>query len=565
MSSDNPLVLEPVTCILNASDIRIYFGKGTGSVNLFDVIIAVRERYPDPHQKVILESDMSLNEGDLQEQGIYLKGINDNKISAFEGLGNRVYLPVRVESENDGDFGIPSKLSRYVNESGITSFNVLIYGDSFDLLSQAWAWFNYESGLRCRAFFPPAVTSKAQLVKNGVDISALANKMATYAGSGQLSTQKITEIAEEARGLVKARGTRDTLVQDLESTRSIYAKWLTMLLIQEFDLTPMYMFSYINEYVDLEIGYTFEKLSMAERIRFLSKLPEDVGYIGNDRHFRCILKILKKICPPPVLAFNLQTREVFSENLEDFEVGNNPSLKLYDYRTLFKESKSYFMGQAGGLMVASNTDVNVDGEIVKIFCEMAEKSDISGACFSVHNTLIAELSGQKYILYYDQPLGLVCEAASEYFGTHTMVIGEEEFKHLIDSKVVLAMNRSRVHRDVHKSNSEFNDIILSSKKTFTPSIPTFVLMCCVLSSRSGNGLSYYDRNLRCSPCLFPIVSHVDSELSNKESILDYIPMAKLLSDPVAVCDLSCFGGLKFHQSNGKLHVSVDSFRGCKLL
>lgn len=554
-------VTEIVNCTLNRNDLPYYFGDKS-TPDLRDIILCIREKYPNPHQRVLVQTDMTLPVKDLLEQLIYIRGVNDEKIKEFRGLGATVFLPVRItdKSMEDPDFFIYDRITEFIQVYGVTSFEILVYGDNQEQLAKVWEWVQTSADIHYKVIFPPIITKQLKLFENGIDIAPYAKRMKQAEHRNTLTTEFLRGLMDELREKVRSG---KTAIQNFEETRSLFSKWLTMCLIQEFDLSPVYLSSYINEYVDLQVAYPFEKLSMFERLNFVSSLPADVGYIGKNQEFRCLFHIIKKIYPYPTVAFDLATGEVITAGLDQFDM---QELQISDYRVRFTGSRNYFSINEGGIVAADNSDRATDQKLGQVFIRMMKAANIEDDCMTVRNTIMAKFHGKSYILYYNEPLGLVGSLQSEYFGGHAMVVQEEEFRNLIDAKIILALRRKESARDIVTGNSQFTEIMVRAANTFKPAIPIFVLMCCTLATQYGSELSYYDKRLRCDRCIVPIITHADSKLKSGNTILDYITLENLAADPIASGTISCFGTIMSNTGAATtLPVSIEAFRGCKLL
>lgn len=550
-----------VTCDVKKNDVTRYFSDKPYP-ELRDVIVYVRKQFPNPHQKVLIKTDMTFPEKDLLGQLIFIDGVNNDKLLEPRGLGAISFLPVEItaESKSKNGFGIYDSVMTFTQVYGVTNFEILVFGDDADLVAEVWEYLQSTSELPYKVVFPVSVTKQLKLFKNGIDIAPYAKRLDTAAQRNGLTTKFLRSVLAELHEQVKAG---KTAIQDFEDTRSMYAKWLTLCLVQKFNLPPVYLGSYISEYVAYNISYPFEKLSLFERISFVNKLPASVGYVGTNQEFMCVYQIANKIYPLPAIAFDLSTGEVVTDDMKRFDVRH---LRIQDYRKRFTGSSSYFVGTGTGLQSAGSSDAATDASLAKIFAEMTRRAGLDGVYLSVRNTLMVQHAGKPYVLYYDEPLGLVGALQSEYFGNHMMVVKEEDFHNLIDVKLVLAAQRKDNAATMAEGRSEFTEIMVRAATTLTPAIPVDVLMCSELAGLYDNELSYYDQRLRCDRNVMPIVTHADSELKRTRTVFDYISLDNVMNDKIASVALSSFGTLNANSGHvTSLPVSIDTFRGCKLL
>lgn len=561
--------LQTVEIVMNASDIRRYYST-IGGLDIRDVAIFIRSQYPNPWQKVIVESDVSLPVSDLEGMRIYVKGKNEEKAKSLAGLGTVIYCPIRVDSAGtfDDGFGILEKLAEYSTTYQLDAFEVLVYGSDDEAMRGAWEYLQGRSDITQRVYFPPSFMEGIKLFEDGIDIAPYAKRLNEAAARNELSSRYLISVLDELREQVRAGKIR---IQDFEDTRSIYAKWITLCLTQEFSLPPVYLNSYIAEYVGLKVAYPFEKLSFYERLQFLRSLPENIGYIPQNQEIACVFNVVKKVYPHPYMAFNLATGEVITQGLKDLY--DLEHLDVMDYRKMFTESSSVFAGPGSTSLAPGShqSDAEVDARLVSIFTRVTEASPDKNIYLSIRNTALVSIDGQSHLLYFTEPFGVGGVLQSPYIGNHGVVIGEDSFHRLIDVKVILADQKRQEAQTPAQGQQVFTQIMTLNTQ-FKPAIDTFTLMCSELSKYFSVDLSYYDRRLRCDKCVLPIVTHVDSALSSKKSVFDgasaedHIDLISLRYDKIGGQAVTAFGGLNSDLGYyDKIPVSIDSFRGCRLL
>lgn len=557
---------EIVTMALKITDVPKYYTVGN-VLDLRDLVIHIRSSYPNPWQKVIIEGDTSLPMSDLEGMRIYLKGKNESKAYGVSGLGRLIYLPVYVSPDNDPENGchILEKLTEYATIYQIDEFEILTYGADVTSLRQVWEFVQSHSEIKQRIYFPPLLIDSIKLFDDGVDLAPYAKRMHDASMRRELTSGLIRTILDELRDIIRSGKVR---LQDFEDTRSNYAKWLTVCLTQELNLAPVYLVSYIAEYIDLHIAYPFTKLSFYERLMFVKNIPRNIGYIPRNQELASIFSIVRKVYPHPYIAFNLGTGEVLTTNLNEMFDLNN--ISVLDYRTMFNDNEQGDGGSAGiAVSGASNDEVNK--RLLDIFTRATEASPDRDIFLSVRNTAITVVNGQKYLLYFNEPFGIGGILQSPYVGNHSMVIGEDNFHRLIDVKVILAEQKRQIAKTSSEGQSAFRQIMALDTQ-FKLAVDPYILMCSELARFQSKDLSYYDRRLRCDKCVLPIVTHVDSPLSEKLSIFsgssaeDHIDLVTLRYDKMGSQALTAFGGINSDLGYyERLPVSTDSFWGCKLL
>lgn len=561
--------LQIVELEMKASDIKRYY-SALGNLDIRDVVIFIRSKHPNPWQKVIVESDVSLPVNDLEGMRIYVKGRNSDNARTITGLGNSIYCPVQISSTGtyEDGFGILEKLAEYSTTYQLDTFEVLVYGEDNEALRGAWEYLQGRSDITQRVYFPPSFMEGIKLFDDGIDIAPYAKKLAEASNRNELTSAFLVSVLDELREQVRGGKIR---IQDFEDTRSIYAKWITLCLTQEFSLPPVYLNSYIAEYVGLKVAYPFEKLSFYERLQFLRSLPENIGYIPQNQEIACVFRVVKKVYPHPYMAFNLNTGEVITQGLK--ELYDLEHMAIEDYRNLFTESTSVFAGPGTTSLAAGSqqTDADVDARLVNIFTRVTEASPDKNIYLSIRNTAIVKVAGENHLLYFTEPFGVGGVLQSPYIGTHGVVIGEDGFHRLIDVKVILADQKRQSAPTPAQGQQVFTQIMTLNTQ-FRPAIDTFTLMCSELSKYLASDLSYYDRRLRCDKCILPIVTHVDSALSSKKSVFDgssaedHIDLINLRYDKIGGKAVTAFGGLNSDLGYyDRVPVSIDTFRGCRLL
>lgn len=559
-------VLPVVSMDMKIADVKQYYTKREPGavVDIKDIIIHVRKEYPNPRQRVIVKCDSALPAKDLEEVLIYVQGVNEYQANSIQGLGYFCYCPIEVTSEmmkQDG-YGIQQFVDEFCSVNNINNCEILIYGDSSDSILEVWDFIQTSGTLNHTILFPQDVVHRLKLLTNGLDLSPYAREMSQARDRNALNVSFINGILNRIGDEIAAG---KTALQDFEDTRSVYAKWLTLTLTQRHNLVPVYLGSYISEYVDMEAAYPLTRLSMYERFKFVERLPAKVGYIGKYRGFSCIFSIAKKIYPIPAVAFDLTSQLVITEGLDQFAYD---TLRVADWREWFKDSPTYYVEKqvkTSTALKAGMTDREVDEKLRAIFLKMTEAMD-GTVYMSVRNSVLASHRGKLYVLYYDQPLGIAGAMISEHFGTEPMVLSEEHFSQLIDVRVIVAKNKSNEMSTTAARSSQFTELMTTLPQTFTTAIPLDVLMNCVLVGQGADELSYYDRRLRCDKNVLPIITHADSEMHQQHTVFDYINVLDMGADPVAGPIISSFGSI--NSDSGyltKIPVSIESFRGWKLL
>lgn len=565
----NYMELPMVTMVLKRKDLQLYYSDASsGLIDYRDLVVAVRSKFPNPWQRVLVEADFPLASSELERSLIFTKSTAEEVLNNFlQGIDNNCYQVIQLTNEMSTlpGCGIQEAVTTFSAEYDISLFDVLIVSDNNDLLRLAWD-FTQNSVLGQRFSYPLKFTATLKLFTNGLDISVYAKKLDTRKRQNNLDSIFLRSVFDEVCAEVDAG---KTAIQDLEDTRSFPAKWLTMAVTQIKDLPPVYLDSYIAEYVNMRIAYPLEKLSFTERFSFVNNIGKSVGYIGTNLDFRAIFAVVKRIYPNPAVAFNMATGEIFTEELDKFSLAR---VRPQDYRGFFPNSKSTFItrsslsGSETSLVKAEAADEAVDQKLAGIFYAMTKKANLPDLYMSIRNTAPVIVDGQRYIVYYPEPFGLGGFLVSEIFGQQPWVIDEFSFHRLIDTKVVLAIQHRESQASRVDGQKVFNAIMVKAARDLIPAIDPFVYMCSVLCGHLAKDLSYYDQRLRCDTNILPIITHTDAKEHESKSIVDYLSLQNIRDDPLSQNAISAFGTLNASAGSAfKLQVSIKSFKGCVLL
>jgi len=552
---------------VNSKDIKRYYSEGS-TLDIKDLIVHVRSRYPNPRQRVLLQSDLMLPTKELADIFIFVEGDTEHNPEEVRGLGRVCYCLIEVTEQlmQRSDYGLQEFIDTFCARYNISSCDLLVYGDDVEALTKVWEYMKENIDSRYSVMFPHSVVYVLKLFSNGLNLAPYAQRMSQAADRNSLSIPFLQQIIQEISKEIKDNG--KVALQDFEETRSLYAKWLTLTLTHMHQLSPVYLGSYLSEYIDLRVGYPFEKLSMFERLHFLSSLPQRVGFIGEYRGFTCVFNIMKKQYPPPFFVYDVANQEIIKEGLEQFEIGK---VKIIDWRKWFRGSPGYFAKQqpaagARGILPVEMSDTDADKKLMEIFMDMTANYLDEQIFLSIRNTALIQKDGKMYIAYYKEGGGLVGTLISEYFGAEMQVIPESRFHQLIDVRIVLARNKTQDIANVSDRNNVFTQLVSALPETFKPAIPIQILMYSVLVGHAAKELSYYDRRLRCDKCIMPIITHRDSALYKGNGVFDHINILNVGRDPIAGPAISSFGSINAEFGHlEQLPVSIETFRGCQLL
>lgn len=562
--------IEVVDVTLSTSQLSRVYSEPAGAVDPRDVIVAVRKKYPDPWTPVRLQFNGVVSETELEKANIFVK--SSEKIDALAGVG-RVYF---VLSEGED---LEQNAVEYEQLYGVAIDSVLFSYNANDVLSSVWDSTRntkWEPLLQ----FPVSFSSTLRKLPDGLDVSVYAKEIQAKERRNSLTDRDVLSVLSE---IYKEVDSGKVKLQNLEDTRTRVARWLTLCVTLKKNLTPLYLNSYVAEYLENKIIYPMSKLSFYERYVFTRSVPQIVGYIGVSNEVKVTLNVIKRVAPNPVLVFDMENRKILPDGmLAEFTLSMDKAeagLAPMDYRTLFKQSAHYWTGSSGSaaaqesgvnstaLANTTDNDEAVDYMLREVFFEMIQKSSFP-VYPSIRNTALVQKNGRLYVAYFPEEFGLVAQLSSEIFGVGTEVVKEWDFHRLVSAPVVLACNLLDGVSD-SALDSELRvdkaSKALAMPQLLRPAVDPAVITAVELAGAQCTGLSYYDYHLRCDPQLFPVVFY-DDQGDKTAGIFDYIGVQQVVSDEWAKKNITAFGGISVGQDGtAKLNLSYQSFRRCRLL
>lgn len=544
---------------------RLFNFERTNRHCALDIVAHVRGRLVrDPWVPVVIDSnDAPVINQELESYGIYWKGVNEDKAGTLLGISASTYCVVNIENLNDedDDCGLDAFLAEYSQEFSIFRFEVIIncaedskYKERLDKLRRYVL-----DNERLDVIFPVFVVRDRRKLPNGLDLSGYAQEIKQQRYRNSLDYASLKRILDEIDSNI-IPGV--TVLQDLHEQRIFELKVLMDYLTLKHMLPPTYVASFITEYVEYQLFYPRSKLSLFERVMFLRRLPSVVGYIGICPEFNCLGEVMGRIYPHAHYAFDLRRRTVEMDP-EWFNLAN-PSIKVADFRQMFPASKEMCVdvdlnskGSPNGMQVVGSTDVDADNSLRELFAELANLVSEESVFLTVKNCLLCERGDSTYILYCPEECGVQVKLITPVFGAYTTVIPESDFNRLCDAQIEKALlARSRVSRGGKTRDAlvrVWNEF--DYKYAMQPAIPLEVTMRTMLLPVHKNGLSYYDRCLRCLPDILPTITSIDSKVCDVSPIFNTITGQAFLRDPQVRKAVTCFGTLSTY-TGGEVRVPV---------
>lgn len=555
---------------------RIYNMYQTGALCAEDIIAHIRGQVEkDPWVPVVIETTMKpIAEEELAAVRIYWAGVNDDQISTFASLSINTCQVVHFSelSLEEEDCGIDAIMDKFREEYHIQRFNVLITGaenepGATEAISKLRS-FILETG-RDDVLFPYFIVSKSELLSTGLDISVAAKQLETLADKNSLTSVKLKEILADLESQIDPK---TTVLQVLDVRRSVYSRLLSTYLGLKYNLPPLYVSPFISEYISFRAVYPKDKLSLYERLMFLKRLPVTVGLISQGQNFTCVAQVNKRIYPFPHTVFNI-TDNCIEADPSEFSF-DDPSLHVGDYRDMFPQSRVMLnpdIPEGRSLIEAGMTDEEVDRNLSKMFVELAASSgEIVG--ISIKNSVMAKRNGKQYVIYCPEECGLQLGMVSNYIGALVHVISESEFHRLIDVQLAMAIIRGGDGKSMGvkdtRNSTELSTIWrqFDTRVALQPALPLDVWLYMQLLPFASNGLSYYDKYLRCSKDVLPITITEENGKNELSPILQAIPESPLRTGDGARFAVNAFGTIaNYVEHNPVLRVTYDAFRQEALL
>ena len=535
-------------------------------------MILVRRSYPNPRDLVTLDSkieiNMSLSEG-LRESNVFSSEDDRNFIGGFSGAGSNPYCVFEIGVSEGWKRDAPDQGLRdfiAMCESGdggfaLTDFNLIIAGHDdavYKLVRQELGFIRSHHGVHL--CLPDRILNK-------VNDSPMALKMSTYVG----------ELSREADKMKVTRGYLDGLLSRIDSDisngrnqlvpcnlASKSAKWLYLYIAlnhPEVGVTPSTLFF---NYVESEVAYPQNRLTLFERIKFLRELPRTFGYVDIYNKFYGFISPLALVYPDIEFVYDPSTgkplrgyENIANEPPEGYDPSNllwktcvYNDFDLCDTASLFDASASD--GSMSGLQLslnqrlASNTelmscartlqnklsvsvtteDIAKDFVFCDIFARIAECADVNLAYPTWHNVVCArhKATGKPVYIYSPGVSGVKCQMLSNVFGAlrgsvdgnniKGFDIPESYFKYFCDYTF------ARASYDCDNDEMQFSNKITKTAEALAvrgvntqcnPAVPLKERILCDINGRMSSNLTYYQRCLRCSDPLLSVQSRADSE------------------------------------------------------
>ena len=260
-------------------------------------------------------------------------------------------------------------------------------------------------------------------------------------------------------------------------------------------------------------------------------------------------------------------------------------IPMVDFRNSFTGSKEYFTDEmpvmredkkVAKMGNKAAADKKVDIEWRTAFVSVAEyvREKYDDQIYpTVKNTLLYGLSNTEFLmLYCPGSMGLTCRFTSEFFDKDLQIVGEEDFHRFIDMRTLLALIEKtplQSEKSFQDGNKRFAEIMTLQYRNLSPASDYDVMLAVNMLLPRNNGLSYYDKMLRSTVNIMPIVTDEDNPMYRPSELLKHFTYLNLLSadeSTMPLTTVTCFGTLE-DDVNDKpvLQTTIESYRGCELL
>lgn len=573
---------------VSTKDIPIVFNdKSKGGLSTEDVVAFVRAKFRNPWDRVVLELDATpVSPKELESANIFVKSVNDDAANRIASIDSeRLYLPVNIadiELDEEGNYNIDEIINNFKNEFDVSCQVICLIvaseSDKSEIEKTAalrdWSENSEHFDLR----FPWFLMKNVSLLPNGVDIGVYAEKISQLRTRSTLSYKNLRAILDDIDSKIDPS---ISVIQDLRGKRTPDVKMLTTYLLLSKNIPPLYVSSFLSEYIDYSFNYPIGQLSLFERLMFVRRLPEGIGYIGINPKLHCIGRLQGRIYPNIQCVFDVRNRskvtdEALISALETtYKAGTLP---LIDYRSMFQNSQEHFALQAElgtkSLAVGDNdSDFQVDCNIVDMFTELSEQiteEDVEGGeiFMSVKNTVMCKFDGNVYIIYCPEECGIYLGLVSDYFPPFVLPVPESQFNRLIDLQLEMAIVKKEQQARPEAGAIALSDVWRNRRLDIAlrPAIPYEVTLCTKLLPTISNGLSYYDSRLRCHKNVLPISTAMDATIGEVNPMFKELSLKTIRRDLSSKYSINCFGTVSYETvGTSDVKLTYRSFKGKGLL
>lgn len=576
---------------MDIKDIPQYFPQIGGGASITDVIVYVREKYPDPRQAILLETETVLPEEELANDNIFLSE-TALKAANISGVSDTCACVLNFDKiENTTPDAIELLLNQFSQQYYIEKFSIYVIGQDTQKIYQFVQDVSGHPVSDRTIRYPNSVWKLLRQKENGIDIWPLASYIQTESGRNGLRWEQLERELDKYEAEICSGGKE---VQCLSPTRNKVVKYLMTYFNMLPGIQPANLRTFVFDQITTQFMYPYGKLSMYERIMFLRNMPWTVGYCSLNNDEVALLQIADKVYPTPVFVYIVEQNKLieFSKLPDSMKALFHPSTisetiggqsQIIDSRLLFPGSKECFPEEAKTIKyMNAYSDLNIDEKWADIFSmiedawithqfNMKERGaagydEPEPAYLSFKNSYLVKVSGSKSsfsaIVYCKDTLGIFCKAYSEACTSGVaMLIQEENFNQLVDPMIARQSLTREYERIVGKTSlmqSSYSTALSTETARLQPAVPLRILLAMHLLPTLRNGLSFYDKLLRCRADILPIVLDKNSRAYDKSKLFDIFSLQSLRKDPAAKRSISSFGTVRGFE-NQRLLVTYHAF------
>lgn len=577
-----------------------YFESTSGTCkSLEDVVVFVRGQVKDPRKPVIIETDAAFSGDVLAPYNIYLSEEAAAKGVGLGGVSGRNCVMVLNfdDIENTDPDNIELQIKQYASKYEVPTFSVYIIGDEVDKIYDFMLAAQGHTVSAYSFVYPAALKRRLRLKPNGYDIHPASQDFDSQVRRNTASWPYLKNILDN---LAKEIIENHKEPQNLALSRSHTVKVLSTYLYMVSGQTPADLWLYTFDQVSLKYMYPFGKLSMFERIEFLRKMPPVIGYSSDTTEELSLIKVFKKVYPTPVFVHMIEDDKLIEyskltqsmqalfhpESLAKVsESGADSPCRIVDSRMLFKGSSDYFTDdEQVKISLVGNEDAEVDAKWASTFAEIESKwiahqqgnvtrgemeaADMASAFMSFKNSYIVQIQAggrtKHAVVYCKDTFGVLCTSHSEVctYGVE-LLIPEEKFHRFVDAVIASQFLSKEYRSSVGQTGlmpASYSKELSTFSARLTPAVPPMVSVAMGLLPMLKNGLSYYDKILRCRPDVLPIVLDNNSVAYDKSPLFDVLPLDNLRRDMVASKSITSCGTIR-GMGDTALMVSYEAFKG----
>lgn len=564
-----------------------------------NIIRYIRTEHPDPRHPIqlIVEDSSALDWNSLQQARIY-----QDTPSTSDLLDMRVpqfYMPVNSKDLrlDESDLGLSEKVStfreNYALQSTSQAIIMLDKGATLEVYKQVLDYLK-QSEENITVIYPTGILEKILINPNTVYVEDIINGFLPRHKSGLIKSDTLLEQLQIATDKIKKQGNaglydiRNTVPSDLQVL--LY----TALVTRDNMFPQIRPRAYFADLIKTKLIYPLDILSLYERLSFMRKLTNTVGYISRGLDtvvpFRAENWLFE---PESFRVFDMETCE--EESSESFKplntvigIGSRHLTPIINPKELFSQNNA-LMSSNQSPVINNITDVwdNPYFQLNLDFTRKFRKMDSTAPISFKNSVPFIGDDGRLKLAYipYSFALGgsiittdavvpsvysadvekknalMVVSPLTLRKPIERRVIDESDFNRLVGFNYALAMDSVRFvqhnSESIPKAAKLFKDI--GGRWSLSPAIPIEETLVARLCDPRSSNIDFFDMMLREFKNVFPLPTKDASEMN--KSILDYISLQRLSKGLLSSNYITCCGTLIGYPYDGmpKLPLTYKEF------